>query len=121
MAGRKHIVCLCAARGPRSGGARNSRIAAQPPQSPALNQCSLCQPTPSLANEILPTQWRFLMGKKTRTTEMIEIIGLNSELDDDRTWRVAWPEPDGSKGHSDYQSCELAVGFALLIRLTMSI
>jgi hypothetical protein len=53
--------------------------------------------------------------------QMIEIIGLQSESGEKHSWRVTWPEPDGAKGSSDYESCELAVEFALLIRVLMHI
>jgi hypothetical protein len=52
---------------------------------------------------------------------MIEIVGLQSENGETDTWRVRWPEPDGSSGSADYESCELAVEFALLIRVLMHI
>lgn len=53
--------------------------------------------------------------------DVIEIMGLHSDDDEKRTWRVTWPNPDETKGSSEFQTCELAVEYALLIRVTMHI
>jgi hypothetical protein len=37
------------------------------------------------------------------------------------SWRVVWPEPDGSQGEFTCQTCELAVEHALLIRTLIGI
>jgi hypothetical protein len=48
-------------------------------------------------------------------------MSLNSDDKEKRTWRVTWPNPDESRGSSEFKSCELAIGYALLIRVTMHI
>ena len=52
---------------------------------------------------------------------VIEIMGLHPDDDDKRTWRVTWPNPDESKSSTEFETCELAVEYALLIRVTMHI
>ena len=63
------------------------------------------------------------MAKKPKgvSTDMIEIIGTHSDDEENRSWRVTYPEEDGSRGSSDFGTCELAVEFALFIRLMMEI
>lgn len=53
--------------------------------------------------------------------DVIDIMGLHFDDGENRTWRVTWPNPDESRGSHEFQTCELAVEYALLIRITMDI
>ena len=52
---------------------------------------------------------------------MIEIVELAETENGERNWRMSWPEPDGSQGSFECESCELAVEYALFVRLLFAI